>query len=220
MLSHLYNPLKTRAVAIRARANQIERSYQQTSIEFKEVGKEIEKETRNLKLLETSANVLKEIVDKVSSEQTQRIVTLCTQALREIFYDKEYSVEIAVSEKRNNKVAELYLTEVVTKDDGTKEILRVPTEDSVGGGILTVIGFILRIYFISYYQQAPILLLDEYFSQVSDKYIPTLMAFIKQLAKMQNFIFICVFHDERFKPYGDKFYRVDNGTYHEEVVDE
>lgn len=206
-----YSQLKSTAIALKAKAEQIKRSYAQCGTEYKDLGVQIERSTRDLKVLEQSSNVLKEIVDRVSEEQVQRIVTLVTHALREIFYDKQYSLEISVSDKRGTKCAELYLTEVVENEEGKKSLLRVPFEDSIGGGVLTVVGFILRVYFLGYFNQSPLILCDEYFSQVSDQYIPTLMAFIRQLANLQKFIFVCIFHDDRFKSYGDRFFVVNDG---------
>lgn len=209
-LTQRYKDLRSRAITLTAQAQQIKSTYAQCEAEYKQLGIDIEKAVREQKVLESSTNILKEIVDRVSEEQVQRLVTLTTHALREIFYDKQYSLEISVTDKRNNKCAELYLTEVVEKE-GHKDILRVPFEDSIGGGVLTVVGFIFRIYFLGYFKQAPIVFCDEYFSQVSDQYIPTLMAFLKSLTDLQHFIFVCIFHDDRFKAYGDRFFTVNQG---------
>ena len=53
--------------------------------------------------------------------------------------------------------------------------------------------------------------MDEALSQVSSEYVPTMMAFIKELAESKDFIMVLISHDNRYISYADKTYMVRDG---------
>ena len=99
----------------------------------------------------------------MSSEHIERVVNLLTYALQTVFFDKEYSVELLMGDKRNAKTAEFYLVE-----NRDKQVVRTEFEDGIGGGIQVVVGFVLQVFYIEYFGLSPIMFLDESFSQLSD----------------------------------------------------
>jgi ABC-type lipoprotein export system ATPase subunit len=59
---------------------------------------------------------------------------------------------------------------------------------------------------------APIIFIDEGFSQVSSQYIEPLLQFIEELANMKEFIFVLVTHDTRLMYRAVQTYEVENGV--------
>ena len=211
MLGERFNLLKTKAIQIRSQADQSKKVAQDLKFQYAEKLKQLQKEKDSLSIQGFAVDTLKEIMDKLSQEHVERVVALLSYALQTIFYDKQYSVEIVTSDKRNVKTADLVLVE--RKED---TVIRSDFNDSIGGGIMAVVGLVLQVYYTNLTGQAPILFLDEALTQVSVEYIPTLMEFIKELAYQKDLILVLVSHDDRLISYADKIYRVDDGVVEEE----
>lgn len=194
------------AISLRAQIEQHRRSMDDLQMQYDEISDNLKKEKESSVIQNASIDILKTIIDRMSEEHIERIVDLLTYALQTIFFDRAYTVEIQVGDKRNSKVAELVLVE---EKDGTK--IRSPFDGGIGGGVLAVVGFILQVYYLGYLNQASIMFCDESFSQVSAQYVPTLMGFIKELAEQEGFIFVLISHDERLNAYADRQYLIDAG---------
>lgn len=202
-----YDALKVKAIQIKS---QVESDYQ-TALELKRQydakKRQLKAERESQQLQVSSIDVLKEIVDAMSQEHVQRIVELLTYGLQTIFFDKNYSVEVVVSDKRNTKTAEFQLVER-TED----EVIRSPFNDGIGGGVLAIVGFILQVYYIGMLDLPPILFVDEGFSQVSSQYVNPLLQFINELADVKDFIFVLVTHDSRLMQCAVHTYEVNDGV--------
>ena len=75
--------------------------------------------------------IIDDIISKFSDSLLHKLEELLTVGLQKIFFDKNYSIQIKVVEKRNSKCVELLLN-----DNGNL----IPVKDSnVAGGILVVI---------------------------------------------------------------------------------
>lgn len=202
-----YEDLKMKSIRIKTEVNQHLTSAQDLKHQYEEVSKSLLEEKESALIQESSINVLKEIVDKLSQEHIERIVDLLSYSLQTIYFDKNYTVEVVMGDKRNNKTAEFFLIE---KTD--TEVIRSSFNDSIGGGILAVVGFILQVYYLGVLNQANIMFCDESFSQVSSQYIDTLVQFINELADTKEFIFVLISHDSRLIPYARKTYKVTSGV--------
>lgn len=150
---------------------------------------------------------VKSIIDKVSREHLNHIQDLVSYGLKTIFFDRNYSLELEVRDLRGSKALEFKLVEELP--DGT--FITSPFEDGIGGGIKSVVGLILQIYHIQYYNLYPALFMDEALSNISSQYIPTTMEFLKQMSDKKGFKFILVTHDQRLIDYADTIYTVNEG---------
>ena len=200
-----YNDLHLRALKIKARYDSLNAQYNDLQNKLEEKRNEIVNLKKSLVIQNTSIDVLKEIIDKLSREHIDKLVDLLTYALQTIFYDKNYSVEVLLGDKRNVKTLDLQLVEKVSN-----RVIR-SSFDSIGGGILSIVGFVMQVYYIGVYNLSSILFIDEGFSQVSSRYIEPLMLFINELAKSKDFIFVLITHDDRLKSKASRTYVVDNG---------
>lgn len=182
-----------------------------------ELTNQIEESTKSLKGLTTQAEIQKEaisgykdLLDVISKEQIVSICNLVTKALQAIFEDRDYSLDIVFGERGTERVCELVLVENKQTDEGVIE-LRTSFEDGIGGGVMVVVGFLLQVYFVLYFDLAHVIFCDESFSQLSDVYLPNLLEFIKALCQEKDFSIVLISHDSRIIDSADYVYQVNQG---------
>ena len=205
-LSQVYADLSARGMSLHASITATKRKRDDTLHRLGTHMQALAEHKEEHALQSTSIEVLKEIIDQMSREHIEKVQSLVTFALQTIFYDRDYALEIEVEDKRNNKSAEFYLVE--QRPDGA---LKASFNDSIGGGILSVVGFVLQVFYISYFKLRPIIFCDESFSQLSEQYIDGLMEFIEKLAEKKEFRVVLISHDPRLIPKAQKVYRVTDG---------
>lgn len=202
-----YEDLRTKAIGLDSDLKSLETSLKQFQSYRKQKESEIVTLREEYKLQEKSIIVMKELIDKLSQQHIKKLVDLLSFALKTIFYDKNYSVELKVENKRDSKSAQFFLVERIGG-----EVLRYDFEDGIGGGILAIVGFVLQVFYLGYFKLAKIIFCDESFSQISDQYIDGLMSFIHKLSEKKGFIFVLISHDKRLIDRGDKVYEVEDGV--------
>lgn len=149
--------------------------------------------------------IIDDIISKFSDSLLRKLEELLTIGLKKIFYDRNYSVQIKVVDKRNAKCVELLLN-----DNGNL----IPVKDSsVAGGILVVIASIIQIFYIINLDVDKYIFLDEQFSQISEQYIDPFMQFIHTLCDDTGLSVVLITHDNKFIPYGDRVYTADRGKF-------
>ena len=205
-----YNQAKMQSISLKSSITNTKRVLSQLKLNYEEKKKEYEELTKKSTLQEEGLNLLKNLIQTMATEHINEVADFINEGLKTIFYDKEYKIEIEIEDKRNLKQANLYLIEKNGDD-----ILKSSLKDSVGGGVLVTIGFLLQVFYIQYHGLSPIIFLDEAFTQLSDKYIIYLKMFIEDLAKRLGFIFVLITHDERLMHNAAKTYEVEGGKYHE-----
>lgn len=207
MIEDRYEKLKLKSIRLRTQVAQHYETAKENKKQYLEKKEQLENEKESFLIQENSIDVLKEIVDKMSQQHLERIVDLLTYALKTIFYDKDYSVEVILGDKRNAKTAEFQLVER-TED----RVIRSSFDEGIGGGIIAIVGCVLQVYYIGMLNLSPIIFIDEGFSQVSSQYIEPLLQFIEELAVMKNFIFVLVTHDTRLMHRAVRTYEVEEGV--------
>lgn len=202
-----YEALKLKSIKLKTQVAQHLKTGKENKLQYEEKKKQLEVEKESSIIQSTAIDMLKEIVDKMSQQHIEKIVNLLTYGLSTIFYDKDYSVEVILGDKRNAKTAEFQLVEK-TED----KVIRSSFDDGIGGGVVAVTGVILQVYYVGMLNLAPIIFVDEGFSQVSSEYITPLMKFIEELAETKKFIFVLVTHDERLMNGAVRTYKVETGV--------
>lgn len=119
-----------------------------------------------------------------------------------IFDDRDYAIDIVVED---NKRASIHLKYI---DDEGNEIS--PDIRDCGGGIRTVVGLLMQIFFLFHYQVEKLLVVDEGLSMVSSEYLPNLFGLLDNLARNNHLKILLITHDERMKEYATKQYVVEN----------
>lgn len=203
-----YSQLKSVAVSKLSEINVFREQRNNFILSIEDVTKDNDRLKEQINLLTESLEVVKVCINKLSEGHISHLQELVNSMLNTVFYDKKYSIDMQLNDTKNGKVLDLFLIDSTLSDEDP-----IVTElSSNGGGLQTVVGFVLQIYFIIYFKQERILFLDEALSAVSSEYIPTLVDFMRGLVDKYQFKFVAIFHDTRFSEYADTIYQVSNGT--------
>lgn len=181
--------------------------HNQTKMDYENLSNELKELIKKEHNYELAVDLMKKLAEGMSKSQISHLEVLINSALSTIFYDRQYSVELIITELRNTNNLQIILNEVI--DDGS--VIKTKLEDN-GFGVKSVIGFILQVYFIIYYKQYPILFLDEAFTQLSKQYLPYLKSLISDLANKYGFTFVLVTHDRDIMELADRTYIVEKGN--------
>lgn len=166
-------------------------------------GKELKDLNSLYQTTQFSYEYLNKLVKEESSKFIKKLNDVLDYGVKTIFDDCNYSIEIRVSD--NNK-ATIHL--VYDDENGNKID---PIIQNVGGGIRTVVGLLMQIFFIFHYKTEPIIFCDESLSQISSAYLPNTFSLIDELAKKNGLKILLITHDERFIKYADKRYMIADG---------
>lgn len=163
---------------------------------------ELQKILQDQQTYEHSIDILKKMMDNLSRSQINHLSDLLNSSVQSIFFDRQYSIELQITELRNQNQLKILLHEDTPDGHIVSDI------NDNGYGLKGIIGFILQCYFIIYYKQEPILFLDEAFGNLSSQYLPYLKSLIVSLTNKYGFRFVLITHDERLMELADRTYRV------------
>lgn len=197
--------LEKRATDLYIQFNSLQSSIISHNESLNKIKQDIQDLDSNKALLEKSKPYIDDIIDKFSETSLKKLEELLTLGVSRIFQDRDYSVEIKVSEKRSAKCAELYLI-----DAGKSFLMR---DSSVAGGILVVVGFLIQVFYVANLDVSKTLFLDEALSNISTQYLDNFFSFVKELSEQIGLTVVLITHDNRFLEYADRIYKVNNGVY-------
>lgn len=192
------------AISHKATLDSSRRDVKDNSILIEKKEKELQELNELYRITKQSHSYLDVLVKEESGKFIKRLNDILDYGVKTIFDDCDYSIEIRVSD---NDKATIHL--VYEDEDGNK---LDPNIQSVGGGIRTIVGFLLQVFYIYHYRVEPIIFVDEGFSQISSQYIGNFFSLIKELASKNNLKVLLITHDERFIRYADKRYIIQDGS--------
>ena len=198
----MYNKAIVKKSNIELQLQQLEdtkQGYNNSLVELQNILKEQQ-------IYEQSLVILKKCMDNLSRSQINHLTDLLNSSVQSIFFDRQYSIELQVTELRNSNQLKIILHEDTPDGHIVSDI------NDNGYGLKGIIGFILQCYFIIYYKQEPIIFLDEAFGNLSSQYIPYLKALLQSLTNKYRFKFVLITHDERLMELADRTYQVRLGA--------
>lgn len=201
-LSQRYQSMYNKAIVKKSNLELQLQQLEDTKLSYSNAILELEKIVKGQQTYEQSIDILKKMMDNLSRSQIGHLNDLLNSSVQSIFFDRQYSIELQVTELRNQNQLKILLHE------DTEEGHIVSDINDNGYGLKGIIGFILQCYFIIYYKQDPILFLDEAFGNLSSQYLPYLKALINSLTNKYGFRFVLITHDERLMEMADRTYRV------------
>lgn len=201
-----YSQYFNKAIQVKSNTELLMKQYEQAKLDKEKLSDDLRNTIKKEKTYEEAVDLMKKIVESMSTSQIEHLQNLINSALETIFFDRQYSVDLVVTELRNTNNLQILLSE--TNEDGT--VIKTKLADN-GYGVKSIIGFILQVYFIIYHKEYPVLFLDEAFGTLSSQYVPYLKVLMDELAKKYGFIFVLITHDTRFMDVADKTYLVDKG---------
>lgn len=166
---------------------------------------ELEKENKIFFLKEKAILSFQNIIKVISLEKLQDLNKEINNALKYVFFDLNLEVRISVVEERGlNRIEYIY---VFNNDMGVRE---VGIFDD-GAGIRSVVGLITQIFFINLIGSERVLIYDESFTALSDKYIKNFEELLRILVKDFGFSFLFITHDPRIQEIADVVYVMRKG---------
>lgn len=173
--------------------------------ELKLVSESIDSKRREIKSLEDRLLILDEankflagmVSDRVLSVK-DRLESLTNQGLEYIFGSSKVRVSIESEFKNNKTIFSLRIRKQGVDTDGVVE--------SFGGGLLSVIAFILKIVAVVLVENRRFLILDESLSMLSDEYQEPMSKFIATLCKELDFTIVLITHQPKLSTYADVCY--------------
>lgn len=169
---------------------------------IEEKTKELEEKKKNIEFIKNTKENYIKALDVVYQKSIGLLKDTLNTALKYIIYDKRYSVDLQLDDKRGTKTLEILL---IDEAKGFEAEM-----DDVGQGVRTIISFVLKYYYLMY-QNSNILFLDEKYSALSAHYVPRFFEFILGLCKKNETKIVLITHDERFIEYATKTYLVNDG---------
>ncbi len=140
---------------------------------------------------------------KVLGTSTEKIDRLVTAGLRLVFDDQAVEFRTKVDRKRGKAQV---VFEVICNG------VEAPPTEAYGGGLIVVIGVLLRVVTILVLKQRRLLVLDESLSMLSVQYIPGASRLLNKLAEDLDFDILMISHQELFAEHASKHYEARRGT--------
>lgn len=188
------------------RLNDLDRelvALEQTRAERLRLLKDLEREVATLSaetdLLDKVEAVLQLVSSKVLGQSTSTIDQLVTAGLKIVFHDQSLTFKTTVDKFRGKTSVRFELFE-----NGET----APLTEAYGGGVLVVVGVLLRVVTIMILNQRRFLLLDESLSHLSDSYVPYAAKLLKKLCQDLNFSILMISHNIDFANKADRHYEV------------
>lgn len=182
---------------------------------YEQVKSDLQNIDIQLEFMATTKKYYAEAVDILYQESIGALKDTLDAALQYIMFDKNYSCNIVLDDKRGTKTLELNL---IDNDEGLEQDLM----GSTGQGVRAIYSFVLKTYYLIN-RGSSLLFLDEKYSALSEHYIPRFFEFVKQVADERGLIIVMITHDMRFTNFADKGYIVNDGEVTEitqELTDE
>jgi len=159
----------------------------------KERIKDEERKLKNLldenELTRFSYEYLDKLVKEESGKFIKNLNDMLNYAIKVIFYDCDYSIEIKTEDNSRTSINLKY-----TDEEGNP--INANIKDC-GGGVQTVVSTILNLFFIFQYKLEPIYLVDEGFTAISRQYVTLFFDFINELAEKNDLKVLLITHDVR-----------------------
>jgi len=150
-------------------------------------------------VLDKSSDAIKVVLQSLTHEDVQGIISLITEGLQAIFDDQDLSLRADFSIKRGKINIEFNVY------DGLKDI-EGDVLGSFGGGVANIVSLLFRFITTIKLKMHPFLALDETLGAVSEEYIDNTGQFLKSLCDKTGFDILLVTHQPKFLSYADTMY--------------
>lgn len=153
----------------------------------------------------TNALKAREIISKVAVETQKnfevQISSIVSMALTAVFPDP-YEFLLRFETRRNQTEADILLV---------KNGEEVDPEDSVGGGVMDIVSFALRVAVVILRQKRQTIILDEPFKHLSADLQGKASEMLLMLSKELSIQFIIVSHEDGIVECADRIFSISNG---------
>ena len=177
--------LEQRAREIDAQVARLAGLRQDRKDRLTQIEEEIVKLQKESIILDKTEDVLVQLGKRTVSEGAESLNKLVTLGLKYVFPDQDLQLK-TVTEKQRGKTAVRF----ELHDRGRT----FPIDDAFGGGVLAIVGVLLRVSIITSLNLKRILLLDETLGHLADVYVPNASRLLRKLADDLGFTIVMVTH--------------------------
>lgn len=173
--------LQNRVLKQLARYKRLQSSLENTKVNLAESQKMLDKVQKEQALLERATVAVQQarpLLSASSIKQCEALANSCIQSVFEFPYTVEYDVESCRFKLNKGD----YVTDLA---------------DAEGGGIVTAISFVFSVYLLVKLGKRMFMAFDEAFTQISDKFFPSFLAFVRQMCHDLNCDICLISHDAR-----------------------
>lgn len=149
---------------------------------------------------------LESIICESNEMFIKKIESLLNKGIKNIFTDESYELKLL---SENKKLIFILIDNNNKNSKG--ECLEIDIEDACGGGIMTVIGFILQLFMISLLGLSKTLFIDEGFMSLSSDYRPRFYEFLREFCIESDMKIMLISHDEIVKEYAENIIEISHG---------
>lgn len=165
---------------------------------------------RSRELLRKCETLFTQLVVKVTEQSLERFTSLVTRGIQYVFSDPSLVFSATVEKFRGKTAVKFSMGE------------DVPILQSYGGGLVTVISVLVRVYVIMSIEGRRVLFLDESLSHLSRDYVPRISKLLRKLSEELGFKILMISQDPTFTSECTSHYEAvrkqDKGTVFEKRV--
>jgi len=151
-----------------------------------------------------AVGIIDRCIQVISANGIGKIEGIVSDGLRRVFDDPTLTLVVEKKAQARGNVYRL----LVSKDGGEP----YDPMNSYGGGVVNVIGLLLRLILIKRFKLAKLIVLDEQFNNVSADYLPTVSALLKTLTDKHGYTILAVTHQPILADAADSIFQVRCGT--------
>jgi len=151
-----------------------------------------------------AVGVIDRCIQVISANGIGLIEGIVSDGLRRVFDDPSLTLVVDKKAHARGNVYKL----LVRKDGGEP----YDPMNSYGGGVVNVIGLLLRLILIKRFKLSKLIVLDEQFNNVSAEYLPTVSALLKTLTDKHGYTILAVTHQPILADAADAVYQVTTET--------
>lgn len=192
--------LRERLTEADRRVSRMEARRAEKTEQLEALVKELAHLERESDLLEKTEQTLLHISTKILGQSTGLIEKLVTAGLHLVFEDQKLEFRTQTEKYRGKTAVKFQLLE-----DGRT----APLMDAYGGGVLVVVGVLLRATTIMILGLRRILFLDETLSHLSEQYVDNASRLLRKLCDELDFDVVLVTHQPEFAAHANYHYQAE-----------
>jgi hypothetical protein len=165
-------------------------------------------------IFQKASTLLQLVSEKTREQSVGRIEAIITQALQEVYGDKNLRFRVIFENKRNIVAAEFKVWDAELKQE-------INPQRAEAGGIKAIISTILRLVVLDLYHprvEGPVIL-DEVGVQISAEHQQRFGKFLQQYSKLTGRQIILISHQDRVQEGADKIIRLKYVNGKSKVID-
>ena len=177
---------------LKQRLSQKEAIYNSNLAEYDMNSEKLVEALTEERIYRSSKLIFQKYIDHLYSDSFKEIIKLVNHSLKFVFYDKDYSFDVDLSEAHKKSI-------VLRIFDDDKEI----NMRNSGKGVKSVISFVFYWFFLKKMKLYKFMSFDESLAAISNQYRDRFFDLIKKVLKQDQIIMLLNTHDTSITPYAD-----------------